>query len=99
MARESDWISALGSKDREVILWLRSGRQVAGTIECQIPPKTRDATVLRIKKAPLASNAAVAAPGVSPPRPDGAYVLVSVMEIEMIHFNEPKSEAAKGAGG
>lgn len=99
VARESDWISALGSKDREVILWLRSGRQVAGTIECQIPPKTRDATLLRIKKAPLAPNAAVAAPGVSPPRPDGAYVLVSVMEIEMIHFNEPKSEAGKGAAG
>jgi hypothetical protein len=87
MARESDWLTVLGSKDREVIIWLRSGRQVTGTIESQFPTKTRDATVFRVKKAPLASG------------PDEEYVLVSVKEIEMIHFNEPKPQTGKATSG
>jgi hypothetical protein len=86
--KESDWLAALGgSKDRDVIIWLRSGRQVVGTIASQFPKKTSDATVLRIKKP--------SAPSGSPPRRDGEYVLVSVSEIEMIHFNEPKQEQEK----
>ena len=99
--RESDWITALGSNNHEVIIWLRSGQQVTGTIEGQFPPKTRDATVLRIKKASLASNSnsAASARDVSSPRRVGEYVLVSVKEIEMIHFNEPKPEAPKSPGG
>jgi hypothetical protein len=108
MAGESDWLTALGSKDREVIIRLRSGRQVTGTIESQFPAKTRDATVFRVKKAPLGSGGAAAAPAVAPPGPavaapavspagpDEEYVLVSVKEIEMIHFNEPKPQTGKG---
>jgi hypothetical protein len=84
---ESDWLAALGN-NREVTIWLRSGRQVTGTIDGQIPLKARDATVLQIKKAHVASNSAASSPDVSPPRADGAYVLVSVKEIELIRVNE-----------
>jgi hypothetical protein len=99
VSRESDWLTALGSKDREVIILLRSGRQVTGTIESQFPANSTDATVFRVKKAPLASGGAAAAPAVSPPGPDEEYVLVSVREIEMIYFNEPKPQTGKGTSG
>ena len=96
--KESDWLTALGSKNREVIIWLRSGRQVAGTIESQFPRKARNATVLRIKKTPLESKGAGATPDASPRRTDGAYVLVSIQDIELIHFNDLESETGKGTG-
>ena len=80
--RESDWLTALGS-NRKVIIWLRSGRQVVGTIESQFPEKTRDATVFRVK------------PTASQPGPDEEYMLVSVKEIEMIHVNKPKPDQGK----
>jgi hypothetical protein len=79
---EPDWLIALGG-NREVTVWLRSGREVAGTIEGQIPANAREPTVFRIKKKP------------SPPTPEGKYVLVSVKDIEMIHFNDSEPEAAK----
>jgi hypothetical protein len=80
--RESDWLTALGS-NRKVIILLRSGREVVGIIESQFPEKTRDATVFQVKAT------------ASPPGPDEEYVLVSVSEIEMIHFNKPKPEQEK----
>jgi hypothetical protein len=90
--KKSGWLTALGSNNREVIIWLRSGRQVTGTIEGQFPPKARNATVLRIKKTPLASKGAGATPDASSRRTDGAYVLVSIQDIELIHFNDLESE-------
>jgi hypothetical protein len=106
--RESDWITALRGnddkveiKDRDVIIWLRSGQQVTGTIEKQTPEKTREATILRVKKSDqtvlrtAASSGTATAPAVSKPRADGAYVLVSVKDIEMIHFNEPEPQAGQ----
>jgi hypothetical protein len=89
--KASDWITALGDT-REVTVWLRSGRQVAGTITSQVPVDTRDATVFRIRKT-VAPPRAEPSPDASPPRSEEkyAYVLVSVKEIEQIHFNDPKS--------
>jgi hypothetical protein len=93
--KQSDWLYGLGKdkdgKDREVTVWLRSGRQVAGIIESQIPPKTRDATVFRIRNSSLAPSGGPP----SQPRPDGNYVLVWVKDIEQIYFNDSKNEAAK----
>ena len=102
---ESDWLAGLPDM-QEVTVWLRSGRQVTGTIEGQIPTKVRDATVFRIKKTVSSPGAEpspdAASPGAgpsrdaSPPRPEEkyAYVLVSVKEIEQIHFNDPNSGGA-----
>jgi hypothetical protein len=101
----SDWRFRL-SDSQEVTVWLRSGRQVTGTIESQIPVDTRDATVFQIKKtvslsrsepSPEASpSRSEPSPGASPPRSEEkyAYVLVSVKEIEQIHFNNLKSGGA-----
>jgi len=91
---EPDWLIALGG-NREVTVWLRSGREVAGTIEGQIPANAREPTVFRIKKKPLAPNGAGSSQGASPPTPEGKYVLVSVKDIEMIHFNDSEPETAK----
>ena len=77
MSEKFDWLAGLGER-REVTVWLRSGRQVAGTIEGQIPD-TGDATIFRIKNVhPLPSG------------PKGRHVLVSVKDIELIEFNDPE---------
>ena len=91
MQEESDWLIALG-EDRNVTVWLRSGRQVTGIIEDQFPAGTRDATVFRIKNAYSIPKGVELPQGVSPPEPKGQYVLVSVKEIELIDVND--SEAA-----
>jgi hypothetical protein len=81
---KSDWLAGLHDK-REVTVWLRSGRQVTGTIESQIPD-TRDATVFRIKNVhPVPSG------------PKGTHVLVSVKDIEMIEFNYSESGDSQGS--
>ena len=45
----SDWLTGLGDKPK-VTVYLRSGREVTGTIVAQIPTNTRDATAFRIKR-------------------------------------------------
>lgn len=78
---KSDWITALGeSPEVTVTVWLRSGRQVTGTIESQTPANDRDATVFRIKRASSIPNGA-------------KYVLVSVKDIELIDINDSETEA------
>jgi hypothetical protein len=93
---KSDWLVGLG-ENQEVTVRLRSGRKVSGTIEGQIPPDTRDATAFRIKKESSGPSGGGSSPGASSPGTEGKYVLVSVSEIEQIHFNDSKSEAAKAS--
>ena len=90
--KESDWLSALGSKNREMTIRLRSGQQVSGTIDRQFPDNNRDATVFRVK---VTSSGATSAPA----DPDEEWVLVSVKEIDMIYFNKRKSEPWEGPVG
>ncbi len=98
MQEESDWLIALG-KYRDVTVWLRSGRQVTGIIEDQTPGKVRDATVFRIKNRLFEASDADSRQEVSTPMPEAkyAYVLVSVREIEQIHFNDSKSAATNAS--
>ena len=78
---KSDWIMALGESPKvTVTVWLRSGRQVTGTIESQTPDNDRCATVFRIKRASSIPNGA-------------NYVLVSVKDIELIDINDSEKEA------
>jgi hypothetical protein len=91
---EPNWLIALGD-NRKVTIWLRSGREVAGTIKSWLPADAREPTVFRIEKKPSASNGAGSSQGASPPTPEGKYVLVSVKDIEMIHFNDSEPEPAK----
>jgi hypothetical protein len=87
IVRRSYWLDNLGEKP-EVTIRLRSGREVSGIIEDQIPSNARDATIFRIK--------APAPPGsASPPGPKEKYVLVSVKEIESIDVIDPGPDAAK----
>jgi hypothetical protein len=91
--KNSDWRFYLGT-EQKVTIWLRSGRDVRGTIVDQVPPNTRNATVFRVK-APLPSTAASSPPGASPPAApppptEERYVLVSVREIERIEFTDSK---------
>jgi hypothetical protein len=73
--KKSDWLAGLRDK-QEVTVWLRSGRQVTGIIERQIPD-THDATIFRIKNVhPVPSG------------PKGTHVLVSVKDIELIEIND-----------
>lgn len=93
---KSNWIMALGeSPEVTVTIWLRSGRQVTGTIEDQFPANDRDATVFRIKNASLVTNGAALSQSVSLPGAEGKCVLVSVKDIELININDSKPEAAK----
>lgn len=91
VAKESDWLVALG-KDRSVpvTVWLRSGRQVTGTIGSQVPVDVRDATVFRIKEATLITNAMDSSQDAPQPSSRENDVLVSVKDIELIVFNDPK---------
>lgn len=93
----SDWRTDLGD-NQVVTVWLRSGRQVTGTIQSQSPVNTPNATVFRIKKT-VSPLRAEPTPDASPPRSEEkyAYVLVSVKEIEQIHFNDPKLEGANAS--
>jgi hypothetical protein len=72
---KSDWLAGLPD-EQEVTVWLRSGRQVTGTIERQIPD-TREATVFLIKDVQSVPNG-----------PRGTHVLVPVKDIELIEFND-----------
>ena len=74
-------------------VWLRSGREVTGIVVTQIPPNTRDATVFRIETASSVPKGGASSQDVSPPRPEGKYVLVSVKDIELIDINDSESEA------
>ena len=75
MENKSDWLAGLREK-QEVTVWLRSGRQVTGIIEKQIP-NTREATIFWITNVhPVPSG------------PKGAHVLVSVKDIELIEIND-----------
>jgi len=97
----SDWRTYLDG-NQVVTVWLRSGRQVTGTIQSQRPVNTPDATVFLIRKTvspargeptPDASPArSENTPDASPARSEDkyAYVLVSVKEIEQIHFSDPE---------
>lgn len=78
--KKFDWLSGL-ARDQKVSIFLRSGRQVAGTIEAQIPAKPRDPTALKIKKDGTFSGGAVS---------DLEYVLVPVTDIEQIEVINPK---------
>jgi hypothetical protein len=78
--KQSDWLVGLPA-EQKVTIFLRSGRQVSGIIDAQLPPKTRDATVLRVKKE------------VSPPGTDLEYALVPVSDIELIEYNAPVPKA------
>jgi hypothetical protein len=78
----SDWLVGLPA-EQAVTIFLRSGRKVSGIIEAQIPPKTRDATVLRIRT------------GVSGPGPELEYVLVPVRDIEEIDYKAPVPKAGQ----
>ena len=81
---KSDWITALGaSREATVTVWLSSGRQVTGIIEEQFPDDDRNATVFKIKEAPLVPNGANSSQP-SPPGQDGKYVLVPVKDIQLI---------------
>jgi hypothetical protein len=94
----SDWLVGLGeNRQVTVTVWLRSGRQVTGTMDSQIPANTRDATVFRIKNASVGPNDWASPQKISPPRPEGKYVLVSVKDIELIEINDSKSEAAQAS--
>jgi hypothetical protein len=96
--KESDWLTAL-DKDRNVTvtIWLRSGRQVTGTIEGQFPDNARDATVFRVKSAYLGTNGTDPSQSAPPPGAEGKCVLVSVKDIELIDINDSKSQAAKAS--
>jgi hypothetical protein len=86
----SDWITALGGK-KEVTVWLRSGRQVIGTMDGQIPADVRDPTLFRIKEAHVVLNG-MDSP--QDPSAKGKDVLVSVKDIELIQINDSQSEDA-----
>lgn len=91
---QSDWITALGDC-REVTIWLRSGRQVTGTIEGQFPANARDAAVFRIKNASLVTKDSHPSQRVSVLVSEGKCVLVSVKEIERIDINDSESGDTK----
>jgi hypothetical protein len=76
---KSAWRTGLAA-NQKVTVWLRSGRQVTGTIESQIPPDTPNATVFRIN-----NSSSV------PTGPKEKHVLVSVQDIELIEFNDTES--------
>jgi hypothetical protein len=100
VTKQSDWLIALDN-DRQatVTIWLRSGRQVTGTIKGQFPDNSRDATVFRITNVSLVTNSADPSRGVSPPRPAGKDVLVSVKDIELIDINDSVKIGQTSAGG
>ena len=80
---KSDWLIALDGNQEVVTIVLRSGRQVIGTVGGQFPANVRDPTVFRIKEPQ----------GDPPAEPEEKYVLVSVKEIEQIHFKKSESKA------
>jgi hypothetical protein len=100
VTKQSDWLIALDN-DRQatVTIWLCSGRQVTGTIKGQFPDNSRDATVFRITNVSLVTNSADPSRGVSPPRPAGKDVLVSVKDIELIDINDSVKIGQTSAGG
>ena len=76
--KKSDWLIALDGNQEVVTIVLRSDRQVTGTVDRQFPENVPDPTVFRIKKPQ------------DPAKQEEEYVLVSVKEIEQIHFKKSK---------
>jgi hypothetical protein len=107
VSAEAAWLTALGLKDRQVTVWLRTGRKVTGLANGQYPSHKRRrngaVTRIRLKDAKVTedgdsgSGSEYASATELEHEPTGMFVWVSVEDIELI--GAESQEAVSGASG